>query len=311
MVPENSQIYEASEQTGAGETGRENAVSANRLPAWLRRAPPRGPEAARMRRTVARYGLCTVCESATCPNRMECYRGGRLAFMILGDICTRNCAYCNVPVGKPRTIDHDEPTHIADAARDLGLSYVVVTSVCRDDLPDGGAGQFAHTIDALRDRNRNVVVEVLVPDFKGSLGALQTILNAHPSILNHNLETVPRLFKELRPQGDYRCSIELLRRAKSVSPDTPTKSGMMLGLGERHDEVLEVLEDLRHAGCDVITLGQYMRPSISHHPVERFLTPDEFSWYEQVGKEMGFRYIAAGPLVRSSYMAPTVFEQLA
>ncbi len=286
------------------------AATPTRMPGWLRRPVPRGPQVERVRRTIAHHSLCTVCESAACPNRLECYSSGRFTFMILGDICTRGCAYCKVAVGRPLPVDQGEPERVAGAARDLNLNYAVVTSVCRDDLPDGGATQFARTIQALRDWNDHIMVEVLIPDFRGSLSELQIVQNAHPTVLNHNLETVPRLYRQLRPQGRYEWAIELLDRAKSISPDTPTKSGLMLGLGERDDEIVAVLEDLRRVRCDVVTLGQYVRPSLDHYPVQRYLTPDEFSWFEAVGKDMGFSQVAAGPLVRSSFAAAAVYESV-
>ena len=277
-----------------------------RLPPWLRRQVPRGPQVERVRRTVALRDVHTVCESAACPNRLECYSGGKLTFMILGNVCTRNCAYCKVSTGKPLPFDWDEPKRVADAANDLALRYVVITSVCRDDLADGGADQFALTINTLRERDHRIMVEVLIPDFKGSLKALESVLEANPTVLNHNVETVPRLYHELRPQGRYDWALELLGRAKSRRPEIPTKSGLMLGLGERKDEVLAVLRDLRSASCDVVTLGQYVRPSLRHKAVEKYWTPDEFAEFAAIGKGMGFAFVASGPLVRSSFMADEI-----
>ncbi len=279
-----------------------------RLPVWLRRQVPRGPQVDRVRRVVTGYGLHSVCESAACPNRLECYSKGRVTFMILGDICTRNCGYCKVMNGGPSSLDIDEPRRVAGAASELGLSYVVITSVCRDDLSDGGASQFARTIDALRVLKSDMMVEALIPDFRCSLKALEEVLQTRPTVLNHNVETVPRLYGSLRPQGKYEWSIELLDRAKSVCPHTTTKSGMMLGLGEQHHEVVAVLQDLRRVRCDMVTLGQYMRPSRTHYPVQRYLPPKEFCQFESLGKTMGFRHIAAGPLVRSSFAAETTFD---
>ena len=277
-----------------------------RLPPWLRRPVPRGPEVNLVRRTVDRWGLHTVCESAACPNRLECYASGKLTFMILGNVCTRNCAYCKVITGRPLPPDATEPERLASAASELGLAYVVITSVCRDDLPDGGAGHFAQTVNALHSWNRDCRTEVLIPDFRGSSEALQAVLAAGPTVLNHNLETVRRLYPELRPQGRYDWAIELLGRAKALSPTTPTKSGLMLGLGERRDEVVSALKDLRRVNCDIVTLGQYVRPSLKHHPVDRYLTPEEFTEYETIGRDMGFAYVASGPLVRSSFMAKEI-----
>ncbi len=228
--------------------------------------------------------------------------------MILGNICTRNCAFCGVARGKPAPPDPTEPERIAAAARELGLSYVVVTSVTRDDLPDGGSAQFAETIRALKELGAIEGVEVLIPDFKGSPSSLNKVVQAHPTVLNHNLETVPRLYPEIRPQANYRRSLELLGRAKSSAQGLLTKSGLMLGLGEREEEVVAVLEDLRQVGCDFVTLGQYLRPSLGHHPVVRYLTPEEFSHYQDLGQRMGFRGVASGPLVRSSFSAEGLWK---
>lgn len=283
--------------------------SPQRLPVWLRRSVPRGPQVERVRRVMSAYRLHSVCEAAACPNRLECYGQGRVTFMILGDVCTRRCAYCRVTTGRPLPPDSDEPERVAAAAEALGITHAVVTSVSRDDLPDGGAAQFAATISALRSRSAHMTVEVLVPDFRGSLGALQTVLEARPSVLGHNVETVPRLYAQLRPQGKYKWAVELLQNAKSIAPDTPTKTGLMVGLGERELEIVTALEDLRRVGCDAITLGQYMQPSLNHHPVQRYLTPEEFSRLEDMCRGRGFSRIAAGPLVRSSYMADHDFAK--
>ena len=296
----------------AGDSGTRVRLAGTplRMPPWLRRPVPRGPQVERVRRVVATRDVHTVCESAACPNRLECYSSGKVTFMILGDVCTRNCAYCKVSTGRPSTLDLDEPERIADAAKDLGLGYVVITSVCRDDLADGGASQFARTINALRERDHRIMAEVLIPDFKGSLRALEMVLEASPTVLNHNVETVPRLYPELRPQGRYAWAMELLGRSKSLRPEIPAKSGLMLGLGERKDEVVAVLEDLRRAKCDVVTLGQYVRPSLKHHPVAKYLTPDEFAEFEAIGKAMGFAFVASGPLVRSSFMAEEIARRV-
>ena len=282
-----------------------------RMPEWLRRPVPRGPQVNRARRVVDRWGLHTVCESAACPNRLECYSGGKLTFMILGDTCTRNCAYCKVNTGRPLPPYPGEPERLANAAKELDLEYVVITSVCRDDLPDGGASHFAATVEALRNHSPKSLTEVLIPDFRGSMKDLRTVLAARPAVLNHNIETVPRLYPHVRRQGRYDWAIELLGRAKDISPETPTKSGIMLGLGETRDEVIAALEDLRRVKCDVVTLGQYIRPSLSHWPVDRYVTPEEFAEYETIGQNMGFRYVASGPLVRSSFMAKEIAVSLA
>ncbi|MFC2009249.1 lipoyl synthase, partial [Chloroflexota bacterium] len=281
-----------------------------RMPEWLRRPIPRGPQVNRARRVVDHWGLHTVCESAACPNRLECYSGGKLTFMILGDTCTRNCSYCKVNTGKPLPPDPSEPERLASAAKELGLDYVVITSVCRDDLLDSGASHFAATVEALRTHSPNSLTEVLIPDFGDSLEDLRTLLSARPAVLNHNIETVPRLYPQARRQGKYDWAIELLGRVKNISPETPTKSGLMLGLGESRVEVIAALEDLRHVNCDVVTLGQYVRPSLTHWPVDRYVTPEEFAEYEAIGRDMGFAYIASGPLVRSSFMAKEIASAL-
>jgi len=230
--------------------------------------------------------------------------------MILGNICTRNCSFCKVKTGRPLPPDPDEPQRLCRAVRELGLKYVVITSVCRDDLPDGGAVQFAQAIEVLHRHNSGIGVEVLIPDFRGSLSALEEVIAAQPTVLNHNVETVPRLYSEVRPQAKYHRSLELLKRAKSLDRELLTKSGLMLGLGEREDEVIEVMEDLREAGCDSITLGQYLRPSLKHHGVVRYVTPDEFAQYEAVARKMGFLGVASGPLVRSSFNAIDFYNEV-
>jgi len=230
--------------------------------------------------------------------------------MILGDICTRNCTFCAVKHGKPEAPDPQEPEHIVSAVKKLGLRYVVITSVTRDDLPDGGAVQFAQAIRALRRYNPGIEVEVLIPDFRGSLSALKKVIAAQPTVLNHNVETVPRLYSEVRPQAKYHRSLELLKRAKSLDGGLLTKSGLMLGLGEREDEVMEVMEGLREAECNSITLGQYLRPSLKHHEVVRYVTPDEFAQYGVIAKKMGFLGVASGPLVRSSFNATALLNEV-
>jgi len=228
--------------------------------------------------------------------------------MILGNLCTRNCAFCGVTRGNPAPPDPGEPERVAAVARELGLRYVVVTSVTRDDLPDGGAAQFANTIKALRGLSSVEGVEVLISDFKGSLSSLQEVVQAHPLVLNHNVETVPRLYPEVRPQADYQRSLEVLRRAKPLAEALLTKSGLMLGLGEMEEEVVAVMEDLRGVGCDSLTLGQYLRPSLKHYPVVRYVPPEEFDHYRDIGRRMGFRGVASGPLVRSSFNAESLWK---
>ena len=274
-----------------------------RTPTWLKRPIPRGNMVTMIRTVVHRWNLHTVCESAACPNRQECYSKGRLTFMILGTICTRNCSFCKVQTGRPLPPDPDEPQRLCHAVEDLGLRYVVITSVCRDDLADGGATQFAEVIDALHHNRPDIEVEVLIPDFRGSSSALQTVVATQPAVLNHNVETVPRLYSEVRPQAKYERSLEVLKRAKASDKRLLTKSGLMLGLGERKDEVIAVMQDLREAECDFITLGQYMRPSLKHHEVARYVTPDEFAEFQVIAREIGFLAVASGPLVRSSFNA--------
>jgi len=229
--------------------------------------------------------------------------------MILGNICTRNCSFCKVNTGRPLLPDPDEPERLCQAVKQLGLEYVVITSVCRDDLADGGAGQFAHVLDSLHRHNLHIGIELLIPDFRGSLSALEKVLAAQPTVLNHNVETVPRLYPEVRPQAKYQRSLEVLKNAKSLDGRLLTKSGLMLGLGEREDEVIAVMQDLRRAECDSVTLGQYLRPSLHHHQVARYVTPDEFAQYEIIAREMGFSGVASGPLVRSSFNAADLFSK--
>jgi lipoic acid synthetase len=248
--------------------------------------------------------LHTICEEAACPNIGECWGEFRTAsFLLLGDTCTRNCGFCDVKTGRPGTVDWGEPTRLAEAVARLSLRHVVITSVTRDDLDDGGAAIFAATIRQLKQRDPGLGVEVLIPDFQGNWDALAIVMQAGPDILNHNLESVPRLYSRVRPKAVYTQSLELLRRAKELSPRTPTKSGLMVGLGETRDELLTVFEDLRANNVDVLTVGQYLRPSLRHLPVERHVTPEEFEDLKVVARRMGFRHVESGPLVRSSYHA--------
>lgn len=251
--------------------------------------------------------LQTVCESARCPNRTECFSEGTATFMILGNICTRNCTFCAVKHGNPKAHDPQEADHIVQAVDRLDLRYVVVTSVTRDDLSDGGAYEFAKTIRAIREYNSNIAVEVLVPDFQGLASALQTVIDASPAVLNHNIETVPRLYPEVRPRAKYQRSLELLRQAKVLDGSLLTKSGLMLGLGESRAEVIEVMADLRQAGCDLLTIGQYLQPSLGHHELVRYVRPEEFEEHQIMGKKLGFTSVASGPLVRSSFHAAEMY----
>jgi len=247
--------------------------------------------------------LHTVCESAACPNVGECWNRRTATFMILGNVCTRRCGFCAVQKGAPLPVDYDEPRRVAEAVAALGLRYAVVTSVNRDDRKDGGAELFALTIEAIRARVPGCRVEVLVPDFQGSHAAMRAVMDAHPDVLNHNTETVPRLYRQVRLGARYERSLEMLRYAKELSPETPVKSGLMLGLGETQEEVLGVMRDLRAHGVDILTLGQYLRPSPKHLPIVKYVTPEEFQDFRRAGSAMGFAHVEAGPLVRSSYHA--------
>jgi lipoic acid synthetase len=272
-------------------------------PRWLRAPAPAGDNYRDLKTLVDGLNLHTVCESAACPNVGECWNHRTATFMILGNVCTRRCGFCNVQKGVPLEVDLDEPRRVAEACATLGLRYAVVTSVNRDDRPDGGAALFATTIRAIRERLPGCKVEVLIPDFQGSQEALALVLDAAPDVLNHNIETVPRLYRQVRFGARYARSIELLRRASEMCPAIPTKSGLMLGLGETSEEVLAVLRDLRAAGVRVVTIGQYLRPTPAHLPVLRYVPPEEFLMYRDAGLALGFSHVESGPLVRSSYHA--------
>ena len=279
-------------------------------PVWLRRKAPDPEALQRMRSLLLRYGLNTVCQGALCPNQGECFGTGTATFLILGRTCTRNCTFCAIPSEEhPPAPDPGEPERIARATAELGLRHVVITSVTRDDLPDGGAAHFAETVRALKKNGTPVIVEVLIPDFQGSLEALETVAHSGPDIINHNLETVPRLYPEVRPQADYRRSLHLLRMVKEIDPGKISKSGLMLGLGEERQEVLRVMADLREVSCDLLTLGQYLQPSGKHHPVVRYIPPEEFEELRLRGEELGFKGVFSAPLVRSSFHAAEVFEK--
>ncbi|WP_017940943.1 MULTISPECIES: lipoyl synthase [unclassified Thioalkalivibrio] len=275
-----------------------------RKPKWIRAQSQARPEVQRIKGILREQKLHTVCEEASCPNLGECFAHGTATFMIMGDICTRRCPFCDVAHGRPEALDADEPRHLAETIQALGLNYVVITSVDRDDLRDGGAGHFVDCIREVRSRNPDTRVEILVPDFRGRMDrALEIMHQAPPDVFNHNLETVPRLYREARPGADYAWSLELLRQFREQHPGVPTKSGLMLGLGETREELLEVLQDLRDHGCDMLTLGQYLQPSRHHLPVTRFLAPEEFDELGERAREMGFKQVASGPMVRSSYHA--------
>jgi lipoic acid synthetase len=282
-----------------------------RLPEWLRK-PRRNVEADHnLKHMLRQRGLHTVCEEARCPNRNDCFARGAATFMILGDVCSRSCGFCSVKTGRGLSMESlaDEPEQVAEAAAQLSLRYVVITSVNRDELPDGGAAHFARTIWAVRRRLPQALIEVLTPDFKGSREALQAVLDARPDTYNHNVETVPRLYQRVRPQADYLQSLDVLKRAHSYAPDVLTKSGLMVGLGERREEVESLLEDLRAHDVDVVTIGQYLQPTRRHLPVEEYVRPEAFERYREHGERLGFRAVFSGPLVRSSYMAEVVHER--
>lgn len=272
-----------------------------RLPPWLKRPMPQA-DMVFTGNVIRDLRLETVCESAKCPNRTECWSQRTATFMILGNVCTRPCGFCSVPKGKTEALEADEPERVAEAAARLGLKYVVITSVTRDDLPDGGAEHFYRSVLAVRERT-GATVEVLTPDFLGNSAAIERVIAARPEVFNHNTETVPRLYHRVRRNADYQRTLDLLRRVKSVSPQMTTKSGLMLGLGERIEELLEVLADLRSVGCDILTLGQYLQPTPEHLPVERYVPPEEFDAIGDLARTMGFSLVASGPFVRSSYHA--------
>ena len=280
-----------------------------RLPKWLVPERPKRPELERLGRELAGRGLHTVCQSARCPNLGECFGRGTATFLILGNTCTRDCRFCAVEHGQPMEVDPEEPRRVAEAAAMLGLQYVVVTSVTRDDLPDGGAGHFAATIEAIRELLPGARVEVLVPDFRGEAEALAVVMAGRPEVLNHNVETVPRLYPEVRPQADYRRSLELLRRASVMTTEVVTKSGFMVGLGEREQEVVDLLEDLRASAVQSVTIGQYLQPTRRHLPVAEYIAPEVFERYDMVAREFGFSYVLSGPLVRSSYHAGEMCDE--
>jgi lipoic acid synthetase len=280
---------------------------ARRLPSWLKRSLPHGNENFFTQGLLRELQLETVCENARCPNRPECYSRRTATFMILGNVCTRPCGFCSVSKGIPHELAADEPERVAEAAHRLGLRHVVITSVTRDDLSDGGAEHFARCILAVRART-GAVVEVLTPDFLGDTAAIDRVLKARPEVYNHNMETVPRLYKKVRGRADYLRSLDLLAYVKRQSPRTVTKSGLMLGLGETTEELLDVLADLRVARCDTLTLGQYLAPTLKHIPVARFVPPEEFDHLAELARKLGFAKVAAGPFVRSSYHADEMVD---
>ncbi|MBA7643092.1 Lipoyl synthase [subsurface metagenome] len=285
------------------------AIMRGRLPPWFKQRLADPAVMSSMHGLLDGLKLHTICQSALCPNIGNCFTAGTATFLILGDMCTRRCTFCAVKRGHPGPVDEEEPEHLLEAVEKLGLSYVVITSVTRDDLPDGGASQFARTVTLLRENVAGITVEVLVPDFRGSEKAIRIVVESGPQVINHNVETVPRLYPEVRPGADYARSLELLYLAKKLNPETVTKSGLMLGLGESREEVIEVMGDLREANCDLLTIGQYLQPSPQHHPVIRFVPPEEFTEYETIGQALGFTEVASSPLVRSSYRAAELYDR--
>jgi len=278
-------------------------------PPWLRKQFVFNSSAKEVNNLLRGLTLHTVCQEAQCPNQLECFGNHTATFMILGDHCTRNCTFCAVAYGSQEPPKSDEPGRVAEAVSHLGLKYVVLTSVTRDDLSDGGAAHFASTIRAIREIGEEISVEVLVPDFQGSAQALATVLAAEPAVLNHNVETVPRLYPTVRPQADYERSLQLLAEVKRLSPDTVSKSGFMVGLGEKREEVSSLMRDLRKARCDLVTIGQYLRPSKDHHPVVDYIPPNIFQAYKVEAQSLGFLGVASGPYVRSSYQAESLYQQ--
>jgi lipoic acid synthetase len=274
-----------------------------RHPDWIKVRPPGNPNYLRLKRILREHKLHTVCEEARCPNIGECWGHDTATFLILGDICTRGCRFCAIGKGRPGPLDPEEPKNVARVVKELGLNHIVVTSVDRDDLPDGGSAHFAKTVFWIKELNPGIRVEVLIPDFKGDLKAVETVVCSGIDILNHNVETVPRLYRKVRPGSVYERSLAVLQAGKEVRPELLTKSGLMLGVGETREEVMTTLKDLRGAGCDIVTLGQYLQPSTGQLKVERYVTPLEFDDLKQEAQQLGFRHVESGPLVRSSYHA--------
>lgn len=279
----------------------------NKKPEWLRIRYRKNDKSDQVISLLNRLSLHTVCQEAMCPNLFECFGKKTATFMILGKTCTRDCTFCNVHKGDPDPVDLAEPDHLVQAVKELGLNYVVITSVTRDDLPDGGASQFIQAIEKLHQLSDELLVEVLIPDFAGNQSALNAVIKAGPDVLNHNVETVPRLYPEVRSMADYKRSLAVLRKAKEFNPVMLTKSGIMLGLGEKEEEVLQVFCDLREADCSMLTIGQYLSPSRSHHPIVEYIHPDQFSFYEKLAYQMGFKAVASAPLVRSSHKARELY----
>ena len=278
-----------------------------RKPPWLKKRIPAFQDLQKVKSILAEAGVHTVCEEARCPNLGECFSQGTATILILGRICTRNCGFCAVKHGLPVSLDDSEPEHVAQAVKRMSLRYVVITSVTRDDLPDGGASHFARTIQAIRTLDQTMKIEVLVPDFKGDLGSLSLVLKECPDVLNHNIETIPRLYPVVRPEANYKRSLDLLKKSKESYPHILAKSGFMVGLGETKEEIWDLLRDLRGAGCDFLTIGQYLQPHTKRLPVVRYIPPEEFEAYRKIGEGMGFKMVSSGPFVRSSFHASHMF----
>jgi len=279
-----------------------------RKPPWLKKRIPPFQDLQRVKSILVEADLHTVCEEARCPNLGECFSQGTATLLILGKICTRDCGFCAVEHGAPAPLVEVEPKHVAQAVKKMGLRYVVITSVTRDDLPDGGASYFAKTIQAIRALDPSIKVEVLIPDFRGELDSLRIVLKERPDVLNHNIETVPRLYPVVRPEANYKRSLDLLKKSKENYPNILTKSGFMLGLGETNEEVLDLLLELREVGCDFLTIGQYLQPHTNRLPVVRYVPPEEFEVYRKIGEGMGFKMVSSGPFVRSSFHAFQMFD---
>jgi len=278
-----------------------------RHPDWLKVKIPGGKEFVRMKKLLRKAKLHTICEEANCPNIAECFSSGTAVFLILGNVCTRNCKYCNVKSGNPSDLNPDEPYDVAVSVKQLGLDYVVVTSVTRDDLEDGGVSVFCETIEEIRKLNPTCRIEVLIPDFKGNNKSLKKIINSNPDVINHNIEVVEELFPNIRPQGNYGISLRLLKSLKEVDKDIKSKSGFMVGLGENKEQIIKTMKDLRSVSVDFLTIGQYLQPSREHADIKKYYIPEEFEEFENIGLDMGFKHVESGPLVRSSYHAKEAF----
>jgi len=279
-----------------------------RHPDWLKVKIGGGENFVRMKKLLRGAKLHTICEEARCPNIAECFDNGTAVFLILGDVCTRNCRYCNVKHGKPMPLNQNEPRDVAESVRELGLKYTVVTSVTRDDLDDGGASVFSETVKEIKDLNKGCRIEVLIPDFMGSRESLEEVVNARPDVVNHNIEVVEELFPTIRPEGDYKTSLDVLKTVKEIEPGMFTKSGFMIGLGESREQILKTMNELRRVGVDFLTIGQYLQPTRDHAEIEKYYTPKEFEEFKKMALDTGFKHVESGPLVRSSYHAEKVFS---